>query len=258
MTELPKFIQLDRYVITARFLPSLIVVGPLGLAALPWITLGTDWTKSVGLGLSAAVAAYFLAQVTRDFGKRLEEKLWRDWGGPPSTVYLRHRDTRLGTREKDQLHASIKRLNSNLHVPTREDEERDPVDADRCYERMTAHIRSRTWGPKDHPMLFDENVSYGFKRNLLSLKIPGVLCALGGIASGATALWFGRPGEISLILSAVFLIMTLLVTRAGVRRQAENYVRRLFETVDVLKPVSAPVKASATHKKKLTKSGETA
>lgn len=240
MSDLLKFVQLDRYVVSARFLPSLIVVGPALLAFLPWTTTEIDFLKVAGAGGLSIFGAFFLAQITRDFGKRLEEVLWPSWGGPPSTRMLRHSDTTLAARQKVELHETIKALNTKLHAPTPEEEAADPAAADACYERMTAHLRSKTWGPKNFPLLYDENVSYGFKRNLLALKPFGILCSLACLASGGLAFWAGRPGLASVAVGFVTLIVSLQATKASVKRQAESYARRLFETADLLK--AAPAK----------------
>lgn len=236
--------HLDRYTLNARVLPMLVVAFPLVLAAYPWLPAETfakdDWVgialKSISTGAGATVLATLLSFPARTFGTRLEERLWREWGGAPSTQYLRYRHPELDRRQTAILHAKIARLDPSLHVPTVEEEERDPAGADQCYESMVRVLRARTWGPKNFPMLFDENVSYGFRRNLLGMRPLGVATSLVGMVSGAIAIWLGHFAWPIVALCAAAGLYVLVNGPRELRRQAERYARRLFETVDRLLP----------------------
>ena len=235
-------VQLDRYTLTARVLPMVVVAVPLVLAAYPWLPpeafAKDDWLalllKGGTTGLGAAAVASLLSFPARSFGTRLEERLWREWGGAPATQYLRYRHPEIDRRHTAILHAKIARLDPSLHIPTSEDEERDPVGADQCYESMVRVLRARTWGPKNFPLLFDENVSYGFRRNLLGMRALGIASTLIGIASGGIAIWLGHPAWPIVALCAVTGLYVLSNGPRELKQQAERYARRLFETVDRL------------------------
>ncbi|UYW28312.1 hypothetical protein OKC48_07295 [Methylorubrum extorquens] len=243
--------HLDRYTLNARVLPMLVVAFPLVLAAFPWLPaeafVKDDWAgmalKALTTGTGAAVVATLLSFPARTFGTRLEERLWREWGGAPSTQYLRYRHPELDRRQTGILHAKIARLDPSLHVPSAEEEERDPAGADQCYESMVRVLRARTWGPKSFPLLFDENVSYGFRRNLLGMRPLGIAASLLGMVSGAIAIWFGHFAWPIVTLCAVAGLYVLVNGPRELRKQAERYARRLFETVDRLLPTPAAPQA---------------
>jgi hypothetical protein len=230
-------IHIDRYTITARVLPALVILVPLALAVLPWIEVTFDPWKWGGAGLVTTVMAYFISQVTRDAGKKLEEKLWHEWGGCPSAIYLRHRDTQLASGEKQALHKAIKRLNPNLDLPTAAEEARDPASCDQRYDRAAAWLRNQTRDSKKFLLIYAENVSYGFQRNLLALRPWGLLSSVIGLFSAGLALWFGKPAFASLAGSLAIGGYLLLITTASLRRQSDVYTRRLFEAVDMMLPI---------------------
>lgn len=251
-------VHLDRYILNARVLPMLVVTFPLVLAAYPWLPadafakdgLWATAAKWATTGASSAFLATVLSFVPRAFGTRLEERLWREWGGAPATAYLRYAHPELDQRQTAALHAKIARLDPSLHVPSKAEEEADPAAADQCYESMVRMLRARTWGPKNYPMLFDENVSYGFRRNLLGIRPIGIVACLIGMGSGGAAIWTGHVAWPVIALSAVVGVFILANTPGDVRRQAERYARRLFMTVDLLKPApKAKAPVSATRKK---------
>jgi hypothetical protein len=147
------------------------------------------------------------------------------------------------------MHAKIARLDPGLHVPSKEEEETDPAAADQCYESMVRMLRARTWGPKNHPMLFDQNLSYGFRRNLLGIRTIGTAACLIGVGSGATAVWLGHPSWPVVALSAAVGAFILADTPGDVRRQAERYARRLFMTGDLMKLAPASKASGSTARK---------
>lgn len=251
-------LHLDRYILNARVLPMLAVVFPLLLAAYPWVPAETfakdGWVgmaaKLVTTGAAATMLATALSFVPRAFGTRLEERLWRSWGGAPATTCLRYAHPELDVRQTAALHAKIGKLDPTLHVPSEEEEAADPTAADQCYESMVRTLRVRTWGPKNYPMLFDENVSYGFRRNLLAMRPTGVVASLIGIASGSVAIWLGHSAWPVVALSVLAGAFILANGPKDLRRQADKYARRLFETVDLLQPLTKAKAAGPTTKRK--------
>jgi hypothetical protein len=79
----------------------------------------------------------------------------------------------------------------HLALPTAEEERADPEGADRAYESVTAWLRTQTRDTKTFSILFRENISYGFRRNLWGLKPLGVTIALLA-ASASTAFMLYR------------------------------------------------------------------
>jgi cyanate permease len=91
--------------------------------------------------------------------------------------------------------------------------------------------------------LFQENVNYGYRRNVWGLKpIAIVVCLASATASGAS-LWHIRQTtgkfDEALATAAIFSVVLLLLwlfrfTANWVRVPAEAYAQRLAESVEIL------------------------
>lgn len=112
---------------------------------------------------------YLLSNLSREFGKRLEPRLFDKWGGKPSTQLLRHRDTRIENITKKRYHSFLSSA-INEHFPDPVEEASDPTSADEVYQSGVRWLLNKTRDRKSFALLFKENVSYGFKRNALGLK----------------------------------------------------------------------------------------
>jgi len=80
----------DRYERKARLLPG------LHLAAVPALTAGAvlqpfaAWYAAAGIAIGVGfLAAIVLGQLARARGRRVEAVLWKAWGGPSTTRWLR-------------------------------------------------------------------------------------------------------------------------------------------------------------------------
>src|SRR5260370_17709690 len=65
------------------------------------------------------------------------------------------------------------RLNAPAAAPAQE--EADSKAADTFYARGGTWLRENTRDTKKFRVLFNENISYGFHRNLLGLRLPGLI-----------------------------------------------------------------------------------
>jgi hypothetical protein len=235
-------VKFDRYSLCARVLPAAFVVVPLVLSLLPWLPPETfaakgptGWTlRVVTSGAVAAALSFMLAQLSRGLGGRLEARLWRGWGGRPSVVFLRHRHPGLGTRQKRDLHKRLRRANPQLHLPSPEEETTDPVEADHCYERASAWLRNRTRESKAFPLLFEDNLSYGFRRNLLALRSYAVGSAIVGAASGLTAFFVVGGGWLVAVISIAAGAYALANDEGDLQRQSDKFTRSLFDALDTI------------------------
>ena len=59
-------------------------------------------------------------------------------------------------------------------VPTEQAEKDNPKVGDAFYERGGGWLRENTRDTKKFPVLFSENITYGYRRNLLGLKWPAL------------------------------------------------------------------------------------
>jgi hypothetical protein len=95
----------DAYSLRARLLPALLLVlPPTVVFALLFPTVYATLAHVFGSFGVIAVAMFFLAHVIRERGRRLQEQLYVEWGGIPTTAWLRHRDGNLDPITKDRYH----------------------------------------------------------------------------------------------------------------------------------------------------------
>ncbi|RWD02219.1 MAG: hypothetical protein EOS58_22700 [Mesorhizobium sp.] len=164
---------LDQYNIRARLFPAVLAIAPalaFALLAVSWNQLGLTETLTT---LAVMVLFFGFSDLARRFGKRIEPSIFAALGGKPSVSILRYDDPTLDpmtkARYRNFLGASIGET-----PPTAESERQRPEEADAFYERCGNWLRENTRS-KSFKILFEENITYGFRRNLYGLKWPGLL-----------------------------------------------------------------------------------
>lgn len=234
---------LDGYERKARLYPALVLLAPvvaLGFAVmLP--TLST--IKSIAALIITCGGAWLLAQLARDEGKKGESKLYEKWGGTPSVAIFRHRDSRIDPITKERYHRKLAGLVKESSAPSPVDEATAPEAAENVYRAWSTYVRVNTRDTKKYPLLFHENVCYGYRRNLEGLRPIGItvsaLCVLGGL--GWLSYQYYRGSDLSAAVigadavALVFLVLWIFRFRPDwVRIPADAYAERLAEAVDSL------------------------
>jgi len=244
----------DPYERQARLYPALLALLPLlamlGLLYAPATTaLAGTLTVLVSCG-----GLYFMTSVCREFGKRLEERLYGEWGGKPSTLLLRHRDRTIESVTKLRYHAFLA-AKIGRAFPDSEQETQNPEKADDLYQSGVRWLLNHTRpdDTKRFDLLLKENISYGFRRNALGIKPMGLTIAVGCLLwvlvrqalilftsacpfNDIGALW-RLPENVaaSLIVSVAMLAAWLFFfTKATVRTAAFTYAETLLRACDVL------------------------
>ena len=243
----------DPYDRQARLYPALLAMAPAVL------TVGTLYAAQATLLTSAAAllvtcgVMFWLANLARDRGKNLEPDLFRAWGGKPSVQLLRHADLRIDPVTKQRYHVIIGG-GMQVELPTAEVEAQEPARADAIYESATKWLLEKTRDSKRFALLFKENVSYGFRRNLLGVKPYGAAIAVASllwslVASGLVqdyepSSFTGRiaalsPSEIVAISATSFLVTLWLTgaTKSRVKIAAFAYAERLLAACESLEVV---------------------
>lgn len=230
---------LDTYTRRARLQPALLAALPIGVAVLAWFPKGlTEWGAFAGLLTSAGVTA-LLSRLARIRGKRLESKLFEFWGGKPSTVALRHRDSPNPVL-LERRHAQLSRIARGIHIPRAPEERADPQTADAAYDACITVLIERTRDRKRFPLLFEENCNYGFWRNLWGLRPIGIAASLLGTAA-MTFLAYRHSFALDFktaiggAIDLLFLLGWLFLVRKDVVQMASlSYSDRLLGTCEDL------------------------
>jgi hypothetical protein len=242
----------DEYRRRARLQPMLLVLLPpcFVIGMLVPEGLGT-WGILTRLG-AAAVASLasavgfttLLEQLGRDQGKIKEPGLWASWGGAPTTQMLRHRERNLcNPALRARYHRKLQQLVPDLRLPSAADETACPAAADQIYDAYVRYLIAQTRDREKFPLVLEENINYGFRRNLWGMRPVGIV--LSAVASAMSAyflylgLKFADPLWIAwaaVLIGSVCLLTWWLfrIRRAWVFIPAKAYAQRLLEACDVL------------------------
>ena len=238
-------IGLDRYEIGARLRPALLALAPVFLVVAVWVPQARSMVGVV-VGLATTLGlTYFLAQLARRLGRGLERRLGDRVGRLHSARLLTFADETLALESKLRHHAFLR---SNGIVTSTPEEERAAPDAAFARARSAVDwllVYTRPLAKKS--LLFDDNVAYGFMRNLRALKpLALAIVSLAMIVDACLAVFHRQEPAFVVMGSAagaaliVFLLAWLfIVTEAAVEEASLAYAQRLFsqcETVETRSP----------------------
>lgn len=236
---------LDPYDLKARLFPGLLVLLP----AIVFLVLVYGPKHPLLVALSSVLAAcggpYLLASFVRTWGQRAQDRLNTKWGGQPSTIVMRHLDSRLPEQTKQRYH-SLVTAKLGIAMPTHQDELADPHKADQAYGAAADALRPQTNDPKKFPFVFKELVAYGYNRNAHGSRWVGLVVALGTAASTmfqAGALSFQHPNPrfevlapqhyLVLLVSIIFVLLWgFHFTGSTVEQAGYSYAKRLWEALE--------------------------
>jgi hypothetical protein len=234
--------MISKYKLYARIYPTLIILLPILILAIYFsIDYQSIYTAVGGLGI-ITLLQFVLSEVGRDRGKKVEAKLWKEWGGAPSTQILRHSDGTFDPHTTKRHHQKLFETTGMGQAEMLELENSDPQDADNIYSAWCGHLRSATRDTTKYKLLFQENISYGFRRNLWGLKQPAIILiiVIASVIAFTEYLQFQSNGaSLSLISSICFiglllllLFWLLIVKKSWIKSVAFAYAERLIETVN--------------------------
>jgi hypothetical protein len=161
---------LDEYTRNARLKPAFLVALPIALTV---AVLGFKQSATEGtlFGLASSLGfTFLLSQLVRDRGKAREPWLFKRWNGKPTTAMLRHGDTCLNVHTRARYHKRLSAMLPEISLPTAELEKANSAEADATYASCGDYLLSKTRDKERFQLLFQENVNYGFRRNLWAMK----------------------------------------------------------------------------------------
>ena len=223
----------DQYTLRARLYPAFLTAAPIAVTvALLWTAspLTRLWPLVVGVGM-----LFFLSSWVRGKGQEAERRLVQTWNGMPTTHMLRYSERANGPqfdRRRRLLAAAV-----DIELPTESAETDDSVHADALYVTATraliAHVRAKQG---QFPRVQEENIHYGFRRNLYAMK-PLALTLLGANLVFDVAWLIGEKvnasGFVTLGIHLILLMAWATVVKPPwVRQQGDTYAERLFEALE--------------------------
>lgn len=232
-------IPFDGYTWKARIAPALLVLLPLAVVSFAWLpSFEQPWLMLIlapcGIGAFVAVAVE-----TRSAGQAVQLVLFEKWGGPPTTILLRHADPTLTMADKARYHQILNVQCPGIAMPTQSDEARDPRGADSIYESAVNWLRAQTRDAKRFPTVSDENANYGFHRNMRGVRGLGFSAAsVGVLGAGVLAVLEGITGlrvPTAFVVSVgCFICFWAAASEPAVRTAAWNYAKTLLSAIDGL------------------------
>jgi hypothetical protein len=235
----------DNYSLKARYFPVIIFLFPIAVIGFFYsLQFDSIFHFLASLGVVGALT-YLFSQLGRDQGKLKEPYLWKSWGGMPSIQLLRLRDPHFDKHTKQRYHQKLQTLCPVSTNPDTAMENDDPQAADDVYNAWTKYLISQSRDNKKFSLLYKENVSYGFRRNVWGLRplaITFSMCLL--IANYlfftlTLNTFYPQSFPNSFIYSSLSIILIILfwlfiVTKPWVKLVAFSYAERLCECADNL------------------------
>jgi hypothetical protein len=160
----------------------------------------------------------------------------------------------LDSNTKARYHAALSGLLPLQSMPSAMAEANDPGSADAAYNSCVLYLRDRTREKAAFPLVYAENVNYGFRRNLWGMKKAGVVISACALVSTVLIAILGSksgmpptlPVTASFINSCMLVWWLLRITPSWVRVPAFAYAERLLATCDTLHPPNTTKKAIIT------------
>lgn len=229
----------DTYERKARLYPALICLFPFMVS----ISVSYPKVYSALSGFVALIVAIggmqLIAHLARDKGKRLEAKLYEEWGGMPSATMLRYKDKSIPAPAKIKYH-NVLAKKTKIDAPTELYENDNPKQADEIYTAWSDFLRGMARNEKKYPLVFKENVNYGFRRNLFGIKwfcIFSALIAIGILIFPRNSHFVFSEIQIAVSLSLlVYMMIFIFVINANwVKTVANAYAKSLIEILNISK-----------------------
>ena len=232
----------DTYGRRARLLPALLTLFPVLSTVALWSPVLYDFIIVISALGTACGVSLLLAHIARYLGRKAEPKLYCQWGGKPTSQWLLRSDGNLDEQTKARYRRRLEEHVEGWQAPSQADEESDRKGAMATYDSAVRWLRDRTRDRRRFHLVFAENVSYGFRRNLFGLRWGGRLVALLCVAVNCGSLyhWTGVTGGSISVLGIASLgfsvgmtaVWFAVVKQQWVRDAADGYARALLEACD--------------------------
>lgn len=236
---------MDRYSLNARVYPMLLFYAPfcILLIIVVW-NIKEYWHYGIPTGIGGLLL-YLTSHLGRDNGKKKEAVLWDEWGGAPTDQLFRWQNNIIDEHTKIRNHVKMNTLCPVTHNVDRNFEIQNPILTDSVYSSWNYYLRNQTRDISKYPLIFKENMNYGFRRNLWGLKpyaifsITFLMIITYVFFVYSIGIWeFQFLPELfwllQTILAAILLVWVFFVTKSWVHLPAFEYAKRLHESIDSL------------------------
>lgn len=247
---------LDRYEWQARLVPGLLALLPVAITIAALGLRHAPLVSAILSLLSLAGGAVLLADVVRGLGLKVQEQLWAAWGGAPTTIALRLRESTANQVQRDIWRAAVQKV-TGIQLASARSESTNPDRADQAIGAAVSRIRELTRDNQRFYMVQVENRGYGYQRNFYAVRTVGRIVAfLGLLITLGFILWplvSGKHPDLQMAYLSGFIADALialgwflLATPRHVRRAGDKYAQQLLEAAVTLAADTPMSKASTT------------
>ncbi|MBY2997835.1 hypothetical protein [Rhizobium leguminosarum] len=232
----------DLYTLKARLVPALITLVPAIAFVIAILDLKSFDTSQAWATVGLTVILLVCANFAREAGKRVQADIYRENGGWPTFDALYYDDRTFSDQAKQRYLAF---LSSKIGTPypSLAEAKNDPAAARDFYNRAATWLRENTRDAARFPIIHDENLTYGFYRNMLGLKYTAILINLAVMAACIGIIyryapWFGDAAPrlpYVLAVSAFHLAYLFFgVSKGRVLTASARYSRQLLLACETL------------------------
>ncbi|MBQ8407842.1 MAG: hypothetical protein IJY39_03160 [Clostridia bacterium] len=223
---------LDAYNIRARLSASIILLAPIAVTTfLCFDKINTFASSAVFIGLLLAFTNYIPILLRRVYG-------FKQYSVNYAVEFLMPNDSTIDSIPKKRYYDTLAKIDPSFEAFLAP---HDSEEFKKCCESAVIYLKSHT--REDH-LVQEENINYGFCRNLLRSKYIGiflcfVLCTLIATFSFAKYETFSEIPTSHYFAFAINALMILFwcigVTKVTLDNTAKTYAKTLLATIDSLK-----------------------
>ncbi|TKD66455.1 hypothetical protein [Pseudalkalibacillus hwajinpoensis] len=232
----------SQYELKARIFPGLITIAPFSLTILIWYPELISFESSFITIFILIIILFFLAKVARERGKKLQTQLLKEWGDFPSVIFLSHTDNTINNQTKKRYHNFLNEHIDELNLPNKKEEIKNPALYREQYKSAVDWLLEKTRDNTKYSLLYQDNINYGFSRNMLGIKPFGIFFAMFSLAIDLFGLYQSHSFNllesplkviISIFLSVFFSLLWLFfVRKKWVESTSRTYARTLLATCE--------------------------
>lgn len=187
----------DAYELVARVYPGILVSLPIMFTCYSFSGLINSplFIKISSGSLVVLVGVALMSNIVRFFGKQIEPKLWKNWGGAPSTRFLRADDNKIAKEIKDKLY---KRLLNDTGIDL------GSGASDEKIIQGFGFIRNILRKKNKEGLWNKHNKEYGFTRNLMGSRWIWIILSF-GLSLVSYIVTKAFPADITLLMIGAIL-----------------------------------------------------
>lgn len=223
---------LDAYNIRARLSASIILLAPIAITVFACFDeIHNIATSAVFIGLFLAFTNYIPILLRMVYGSK-------QYSVNYAAEFLMPSDPTISLNSKHRYYEILADLDTSFELFLHPD---DTDEFRKCCESAVAYLKTRT---RENHLVQEENINYGFCRNLLRSKYIGILicismCCLVAVYSLLTHESISEIPTVHYFAFATNIVMILFwcvgVTQRALDNTAKTYARTLIAAIDALK-----------------------